>query len=230
MILSGHDLDLSATYRWSPSLYLNSTTIPVVIVHPENGVHYTLVASNQYGCTDTAEAQVSVYPAAVINLGDSVTLYPGETYQLNPLTNCSSCMWTPPGGLTNPYISNPVASPEISTKYILYGQTSQGCFTRDSINIDVSAESLLALPNAFSPGSGPNGEFKILIKGIATLNYFRIWDRWGVMVFETSDISKGWDGTYNGVPQPMGVFIYQVQAVTSSGRTFEKHGNVTLIR
>ncbi len=230
VVLTGHDVDPSASYRWTPSTYLNSTITPIVIVHPENGILYTLVASNQYGCTDTAVAHVSVYPAAVINLGDSVTLYPGESYQLDPQTNCSSFMWTPPGGLTNPYISNPVATPPISTKYVLYGETAQGCHTRDSINIAVSAESLLALPNAFSPGNGPNAEFKILIKGIASLNYFRIWDRWGVLVFETNDIGKGWDGTYNGTPQPMGVFVYQVQAVTSSGRVFEKHGNVTLIR
>ena len=49
-------------------------------------------------------------------------------------------------------------------------------------------------------------------------------------VFETTDIDKGWDGTFNGTPQPMGVFVYQVEAVTSIGTKFEKHGNVTLVR
>jgi len=230
VVLTGHDADLVANYLWSPSMYLNHTTTASVTVRPETDIHYTLVASNQYGCTDTAIAVVSVYPAAVINLGDSVILYPGDTYQLDPQTNCSSFIWTPPGGLNNAYISNPIASPEISTKYVVYGETSQGCYTRDSINIAVSAQSLIALPNAFSPGTGANNEFKIILNGIATLNYFRIWDRWGVLVFETNDINKGWDGTYKGTPQPIGVFIYQVEAVTSIGTRIEKHGNVTLIR
>ena len=49
-------------------------------------------------------------------------------------------------------------------------------------------------------------------------------------MFETTDINKGWDGTYKGTPQPIGVFVYQVEAVTSIGTKIEKHGNVTLIR
>ncbi len=230
VILTAHDLDAIAYYSWSPSMYLNTNTGASVTVHPETDIHYTVVASNQYNCTDTAIAVIWVHPDAVIHLGDSVRLYPGETFQLNPQTNCSAFMWTPPGGLSNPYIANPVASPSISTKYVLYGETSWGCETRDSINIYVEVESLIALPNAFTPGTGINKEFKILLKGLVNLNYFRIWNRWGQLVFETTDINKGWDGTFNGEPQPEGVFIYQVQGVTSTDRVLEKHGNVTLIR
>ena len=108
--------------------------------------------------------------------------------------------------------------------------TSQGCRVTDSIDIYVSAETALALPNAFTPGNGPNGEFKIIKRGIATLKDFSVYDRWGVKVFQTTDINAGWDGTYKGTPQPFGVYIYQVSAVTSTGQGFVKKGNVTLIR
>jgi gliding motility-associated-like protein len=57
--------------------------------------------------------------------------------------------------------------------------------------------------------------FKILKRGQAVLNHFRIYDRWGIVVFETTDIDKGWDGTYKGTPQPFGVYVYEVSAVTS---------------
>jgi gliding motility-associated-like protein len=230
VMLTAHDIDPIAYYSWSPSMYLNTTAGAEVMVHPETDIHYTVVASNQFNCTDTAVAMVWVHPEAVIHLGDSVTLYPGETFQLNPQGNCTAFMWTPPGGLSDPYISNPVASPAISTKYVLYGQTAWGCATRDSINIYVETESLLALPNAFTPGNGVNKEFKVMIKGLVTLKYFRIWNRWGQVVFETTDATKGWDGTFNGEPQPEGVFVYQVQGVTSTDHVVEKHGNVTLIR
>ncbi len=230
VVLRAIDSDPVATYSWSPGMYLDDSTGAVVVARPETDIHYTVVAANQYGCKDTAMVAITVYPAAVITLGDSVTLYPGETYQITPATNCTAFIWFPPGGLNDAYISNPIASPQVNTKYVVYGTTEWGCRTKDSINIYVDPESLLALPNAFAPGTGPNNEFKILKKGIATLNYFRIWDRWGVKVFETTDIDKGWDGTYNGTPQPMGVFVYQVEAVTSIGTKFEKHGNVTLVR
>jgi gliding motility-associated-like protein len=173
---------------------------------------------------------VNVLAGAVLNLGDSVTLFPGETYQLNPMTNCSVFSWFPPAGLSDAHISDPVASPELSTNYIVQGVTSWGCIAVDSISIYVNAESLLVLPNAFTPGNGPNSQFKIIRSGNATLLYFRIFDRWGVQVYDGTNIDAGWDGTYNGTPQPFGVYVYEVSAVTSTGVQFSKHGNVTLIR
>jgi len=62
------------------------------------------------------------------------------------------------------------------------------------------------------------------------LQYFRVFDRWGVKVFETTNIDQGWDGTFSGTPQPFGVYVYEVGAITNTGSNFEKHGNVTLIR
>ncbi len=218
------------TYDWSPALYLSDSTGPAPVIRPITSQVYSLVATSMYGCKDTLQFEAIVHPGAVLNLGDSVTLHPGETYQIQPKTNCTRFTWFPPAGLSNWQISDPVASPQLSTKYIVHGSTEWGCKAVDSIDILVDPESLLGLPNAFSPGTGPNSEFKIIIQGIATLNYFRIFNRWGNMVFETTDINKGWNGQYNGVPQPFGVFVYEVEAVTSTGKIFKKHGNLTLIR
>jgi gliding motility-associated-like protein len=231
-IITAVDTDPVAYYHWSPGLYLSDTVGASVIVRPETDVTYSVVATNQYGCTDTAYMNVTVKPAALltINVGDSVVLYPGETYQLDPMSNCSYFSWYPPSGLSNDKVSNPVASPEISTMYKVQGITDWGCKAEDSVNIYISVESLLAMPNAFTPGIGPNNSFKIILRGIANLRYFRIFDRWGVKVFETTDINAGWDGTFNGVMQPFGVYVYEIGAVTSAGRSFEKHGNVTLIK
>ena len=219
-----------ATYMWHPGFYLTDSTTAAPWVHAITSQYYWAVATNQYGCLDTVSAHITVRPGAVLYLVDSVTLYPGESYQLSPQTNCVNFEWTPAGGLTDPYISNPIATPTINTKYVVYASTEWGCKTEDSINIYIDAESLLALPNAFTPGSSVNSVFKILKRGIATLNSFRIYNRWGNLVFETSNIDEGWDGTYHGTPQPYDVYVYQVDAVTSTGKVFHKAGNVTLIR
>jgi len=50
------------------------------------------------------------------------------------------------------------------------------------------------------------------------------------MVFETKNISEGWDGTFHGKPQPMGVYVYEIEAVSNTGALFKRHGNITLIR
>ena len=165
-----------------------------------------------------------------MNLPDSVLLYPGQTYQMNPQGNCVDFSWFPPAGLSGDNISNPVASPEVTTKYYVIGTSEFGCVVVDTITVYVDPQTLLAVPNAFTPGNGPNNVFKIIKNGLATLNYFRIFNRWGNMVFETTDIDNGWDGTFSGAPQPFDVYIYEIQAVTSTGVVFTKKGNVTLIR
>jgi gliding motility-associated-like protein len=113
---------------------------------------------------------------------------------------------------------------------VVYAATEHGCKVVDSIKINVDEATIIDLPNAFTPGGNVNGEFKIIKRGIATLNYFRIFNRWGNLVFSTNNIDEGWNGEYKGVPQSTDVFVYQVEAVTSTGKIIRKQGNVTLLR
>jgi gliding motility-associated-like protein len=86
------------------------------------------------------------------------------------------------------------------------------------------------MPNAFAPGNGTNNTFKVSKRGIAQLRYFRVYNRWGNLVFETNDINQGWDGRYKEKEQPTGVYVYSIEAITNTGNIFSKNGNVTLIR
>lgn len=230
MLLATEPTGVPMTYHWYPYQYLRDTTGDTVYTYPETSVAYTVVGTNQYGCKDIGYVHVAVHPGAVMYLPDSVTIYPGETYQIAPQTNATSFFWSPSGGLSSPYISNPLAAPSISTKYMVRAQTEQGCVLTDSISIYVADDALIAMPNAFTPGSEVNGQFRIILRGVASLSSFRIYDRWGQQVFETKDINQGWDGTFKGTPQPFGVYVYEVDAVSMNGNTFKKNGNVTLIR
>jgi gliding motility-associated-like protein len=228
--LTATDTDAITYYRWYPSMYLSDSTSAIVTVSPETNVVYSVVATNQFGCADTATSSVTVYPSALINMDDSVTLYPGESYTISPTTNCTTFSWFPSAGLSSSVIPDPVIAPILSTKYILYGETVNGCTSSDSININVSSRSLIDLPNAFTPGSGPNSSFKVIKRGEVSINYFRIFNRWGQKVFETTNLEEGWDGSFNGTPQPFGVYVYEIDALTSNGQHFIANGNVTLIR
>jgi gliding motility-associated-like protein len=151
---------------------------------------------------------------------------------MSPGGNCSFFTWFPDYHLSDKSIKNPIANPPVSTQYFVSGMTEFGCKINDSITIRISEETLLDLPNAFSPGSGTsiNDELKIIKRGLATLNYYKIFNRWGQLVFQTTDINKGWDGRFNGTVQPIGVYVYVIDAQTSTGKRFYKQGNVTLIR
>lgn len=218
-------------YRWSPELYLSSSNTPVVKSEPVTTTEYTVYVSDSHGCIDTLHTTVNVNPEGTVSLPDTVVLYPGESYQLSPQGNLLYFNWFPTVGLyPNASVSNPLASPTVNTRYYVNGTTEAGCKGTDSIYIMVRDESAIGMANAFSPGSAPNAEYKVSHLGTATLKSFRIYNRWGVKVFETSDINKGWDGTFSGTPQPMGVYIYTVEALSNTGKPFIKQGNVTLLR
>ncbi len=219
------------SYRWYPALYLDDSLSASPWVNAITSQSYTVIATSKDGCKDTLSTRVVVRPAGHIYLGDSVTIFPGESYHITSQTNCTYFTWFPPAGLDNATVSDPVATPGISTKYIVKAKTEYGCEATDSISIYYDISSIIDIPNAFSPaGSGANNKLYILKRGDATLHYFRIFNRWGNLVFETKDINEGWDGTYKGKAQPLGVFVYEVEAASNTGNVFRKHGNVTLIR
>jgi gliding motility-associated-like protein len=215
---------------WSPDIYLSDADSTTVSVWPSASTVYTVIGTDINNCKDTASIEVTVYPDAVLSLPDSARIYPGESYQIDPSGNTLYYQWFPPQGLSSISIANPIAQPTVDTRYFVQAATENGCLTQDSIDIYVSTETPINIPNAFTPGSEPNSSLKVNYRGIATLKSFSIYNRWGTKVFETTNIDEGWDGRFNGEPQPMGVYIYMVEAVSSSGRKFVKQGNITLIR
>jgi gliding motility-associated-like protein len=215
-------------YAWTPAYGLSDTAIANPIASPLTSTDYTVYIYDIHNCVDTEFVSVAVYPQAVINLPDSVNVYPGEQYHLEPNTNCLYFQWFPPSGIDDVNSSNPKFSPEVRTRYFVTATTEYGCIVKDSLDILVK-ETVLDIPNAFVPSSN-NSLFKPSKRGIAQLKNFTIFNRWGNKVFTTSNIDQGWDGTYNDKPQPAGVYIYTIEAVTDNGKTFTKQGNVTLIR
>lgn len=222
----------AATYQWKldDKTYISDTNATAPKVSPPTDWSYIVYGANGHGCLDTAAAHVRVYPNAIVNLPDSVVLYYGESYPFSPQTNCITFIWFPPLGLNADDISNPVANPPVDTKYIVTGKTEEGCTVTSSVNVYRSDEVILTLPNAFTPGNGPNNLLKPIYKGNVTLDHLRIFNRWGQVVYESTNLDEGWDGTWHGAPQPPGVFIYTMQGHTNTGRILNKQGNITLLR
>ena len=222
--------DSAISYLWKPALHISDTAVANPYVYPPQTMTYTLYGEYELGCRDTVDVTVKMAPNAVIYLEDTVMIYPGESHHIDPQGNALYFHWWPPLGLTNVNIPDPIAQPPVNTRYFVWATTEYGCKTMDSIDILVNYESVLDLPNAFSPGSAPNDLLKIVKRGQATLKKFAVFNRWGQKVFETTNIEEGWDGQFKGRPQPLGVYVYMVEAITNTGRRFYKQGNVTLIR
>lgn len=218
------------TFQWSPDFYISDTRSMSPKVWPVTSQEYMIHGIDTNNCADTAYVKIKITPKAVLSLPDTITLYPGEGQRLNPEGNCLYYSWFPPLGLTDDNASNPYAKPEVNTRYIVQGRTEAGCIVTDSVDVLVIEDSYIELPNAFTPGTGSNNEIRVLRRGDIELQQFAIYNRWGEKVFETKDINQGWDGRYKGNIQPMGVYIYMIEATTPSGRKINKQGNITLIR
>ncbi len=216
---------------WIPAYYISDTLSADPYVYPITSTTYTVYGTDIDECMDTATVHVRVLPQAVLSLPDSVRIYPGEAYQMEPGGNCLYFEWFPPLGLSDHRIPNPTAQPEVNTRYFVTARTESGCLASDSIDVFVNLDSYIDVPNAFAPGgSGPNRTLRPVRRGYVTLKNFAVYNRWGVKLFETKNLDEGWDGSFNGEPQPMGVYVYIVEAVTPTGREVRKQGNTTLLR
>jgi gliding motility-associated-like protein len=91
--------------------------------------------------------------------------------------------------------------------------------------------SSLHVPNAWSPnGDGHNDKLFPLTINIVELKYFRVFNRWGQLMFETNIIGNGWDGIYKGVPQVQDVYTWTVEAYGADGKHYKLAGNAILMR
>jgi gliding motility-associated-like protein len=127
-----------------------------------------------------------------------------------------SYTWSPTSSLSCTNCPTPISSTTVDILYTAMVADSMGCFTAtNSFSIHVEPLSSVDVPTAFTPnGDGVNDVIYVDGWGIRKLNYFRIYNRWGQLLFESNDINIGWDGNYNGVPQNMETYIYQVSVET----------------
>ena len=114
----------------------------------------------------------------------------------------------------------------------LYAYSGLDCYTMANEQIEIKYDLHLAIPEVFSPNSdGINDYLTILAFGIKDFT-FKIFNRWGEVVYSTNDMqSSGWDGTYNGQEQGVGVFVYCITGENmATGEAIVRTGNITLIR
>jgi gliding motility-associated-like protein len=143
--------------------------------------------------------------------------------------------WTPSLGLSDTGIPNPVATAGNTVgSEIMYQVTatdSAGCKGEGYVKIKIYDGPALYVPTGFSPNTdGLNERFKAKAVGIKSYHYFRVYNRWGQLMFSSKDPSEGWDGKLSGKEQPSGIYVWMIEAETVNGKLITKKGTVTLIR
>ncbi|MCP4439635.1 MAG: T9SS type B sorting domain-containing protein [Aureispira sp.] len=122
-------------------------------------------------------------------------------------------------------------------RYYIRIEDEKGCFSVDSMLVNVAKRRQLFIPNAFSPNEDGNNEFLDVYtnRDVAQIKDYKIYDRWGVLLFHKTDIPRhwkqfGWDGMYKGKPMNTGVFVYVIEVEFLDGVVERYAGDVTLLR
>ncbi len=145
--------------------------------------------------------------------------------------------WDNSSLLNDDDIPNPIATPVDSTTFEVIFRDENGCTNRDTVFIKVKevicGDPYIFVPNAFTPNAdGNNDYFKPYYPlTLVTEVYFAIFDRWGAVIYETTDLDgQGWDGTYKGEKIATDVYVYMLNARCINGEEYKHTGNVTLLR
>jgi gliding motility-associated-like protein len=167
----------------------------------------------------------------------TLTATPNVPLQLvaRNIGNNSTYTWLPPAGLNSSSVKAPVFNYDRRTEYLI--TISDGsCRVVDTLLIKIEAVSPgcdpgIFVPTAWSPnGDGHNDKLFPLTTCIRELKYFRIYDRWGKLMFETNVIGNGWDGTFRNQGQVPDVYSWILHAVGQDGRDIKRTGNAALLR
>ena len=198
-----------------------------------SGTYY--IKGTTSGCSKIVPVEVTVYALPVKNFNDP----PPVTY---PQTVNMTVADPFPAGLTYSYWQDPRATIQLSNPdaisvtgtYYLRIENEQGCSAIFPVNVTINEPPVpkVITHNTFTPNSdGVNDYFTLQMDGTLRINYFRIYNRWGQLIFSTRQISNSWDGTLNGKIQPAGTYYWMLDGIDDyRKRKVTQSGSITLLR
>lgn len=226
-----------AQYNWTPALYLNTTVGANPVATPTITTTYTLSVIDAIGChsliTDNVKVVVS-RPMRINTYPFDTVGYPGQQIQLLATSAGITYSWSPAIRINNTSIPNPIVTVGNLGDDIIYevvGTTAEGCKGEGYVHIRVSKGPAIYTPTGFTPNNdGKNDKFIPIPVGIKSYRYFKVFNRWGQVIFSTTRMGEGWDGTIAGKEQPSGVYVWAIEGIAFDNRVITNKGTVTLIR
>ena len=156
------------------------------------------------------------------------TIAETNSVSLFPLTN-GTVNWQYSNSLSCQACQNTVATPTATTTFYLTSE-KDGCRLDDHVKVTIAKEDYFYLPNAFTPNNdGINDEFKPTTNGITEYK-MEVYNRWSQLVFQTSNLSEGWNGKFHKTVQPGGAYIFTLKYKNGNGKVYIKKGSFLLIR
>jgi gliding motility-associated-like protein len=229
-VVTGSTIALS-TWDFGDGAVGNTT--PVTHSFPTSGSFpVKLITKTAQGCLDTLVQTIPVDagPVAAFTISDNTADINQPIGFTDGSTAATGWDWNFGDGTAASTSESPTHTFTVGGIYnvCLIATDANSC--ADTICWPETVSALPQGPSAFSPnGDGKNDVFYVFGGPFKTLN-FRVYNNWGELVFESNKQSYGWDGTFKGVDQPMGPYVYTVVAVTEDDKEYKTSGDVTLLR
>ncbi len=229
LIASGGD-----HYKWSPSALIDNPANSSIIASPLQSTTFSVIISENFcGKTDTLSTKVNLLPLPVIKTTSSNDISCSKPIsQLTAYGTGKTFLWTPDSFINSNTVYNPTVNPEINTIYSVKVTDENGCSNSDSVlvKVDFSDKLFIRTPNAFTPnGDRLNDCFGVRSWGTINELDFRIYNRYGQIVFRTTNPNECWNGTFKGKLQNAGVYVYTIKGQTTC-EMINLKGTVMLIR
>ncbi|MCF8239216.1 MAG: gliding motility-associated C-terminal domain-containing protein, partial [Saprospiraceae bacterium] len=207
-----------------------------------NSGEYNISIQDSKNCTLDTTVTINTFPELTVDLGPDLHITLGDVVQLDaevniPFNQLTSIDWTPENGLSCTDCLDPGIQPFYTTLFHITVTDANNCSASDNVLILVNQEVKIYIPNAFSPNrDGINDKFMIYAgPGVARIQEFNIFDRWGNHVFQVEDFPPndphyGWDGKFRDEPMNPAVFVYYTVVELINGDTILLKGDVNLVR
>jgi gliding motility-associated-like protein len=222
------------SYAWSPSASFSQPASSSTKALVNTSQDFTVSISDSICRRDTTVIiPVIANPGADISVTKSNDVNCGNDSALLIAHGGVFYVWSPNLYISRNYGDRVTVKPYQSTTYMVRGKDELGCYGRDSITVYFSkeGEQKLFVPNAFTPnGDGVNETFRPTFVGPSADYDFRIYNRWGQLLYRSRVPGKGWDGTFNSVPQKPDVYVFYITAEGGCNGKFERKGTFALIR
>jgi gliding motility-associated-like protein len=169
-------------------------------------------------------------PVAGINYEPVNTIY-DRSIKVSARDIAISYRWYPVNYLDVSNSRTSIIKPTSEITYRIEMITRSGCLTVDTLLVRVFDNSDILVPKAFSPNNdGHNDKLDIFLVGGIKINYFRIFNRWGQLLYETNDHTQRWDGTYKFKLQQPDTYVWSAEGTNIGGEKIMKRGQFSLLR
>jgi gliding motility-associated-like protein len=216
---------------YKDSIAINGAILPSFQV-TQRGNYYAVISNNQCPSAYSTVVKRINIDTAIIGI-----TYPPRSIAFNFPEKLvarnlgKSVLWTPAINLSNTKSYTPIFKGFNQQLYKIEITNNNGCITTDTLFVNTFKKIAIYVPTIFSPnGDGLNDYLKPVLAGFVKVNYFRIFDRWGKMIFETKKDTPGWDGTINGIVQETQSIVWMLEAIDIDGQVHQKTGTTVLFR